>query len=294
MRCRPSIRPSSCHRLVTTPSLSRQDDLALREAASGRPRTHLIAHDLQLSESERALYEKLVTRYRAGEPLSYLLGFKEFYGRSFWVSPACLIPRPETEGLVDSALQWAAAQAHRFSAEAPLRLLDLGTGSGCLAISLALEFQAKEIPTLGYATDLSEKALRLARDNAAWLGACVKFYQGSWASALPESEQEQGFDLIVSNPPYVGDEDPEFLSGELDWEPSLALVGSHPSRDGMNDLRELARQAFALLKPGGLVAMEHGYRQQDQVTRRFAETGFSQITPMNDLAGRPRYVLGRL
>ncbi len=280
--------------MATSPSLSRQEDLALREAASGRPRTQLIANDLKLSEPERALYERLVRRRLAGEPLSYLLGHKEFYGRRFWVSPSCLIPRPETEGLVEAALNWATGQAHRFATEAPLRLLDLGTGSGCLAVTLSLELQARGIAVRSCATDLSEKTLQLARNNAAWLGAAVQLFHGSWTLALPDTERAGGFDLIVSNPPYVGIEDPEFLSGELSWEPAAALVGSRPSQDGMNDLRELSMQALACLAAGGLFAVEHGSRQQQQVVSCFQDAGFSHITPMNDLAGRPRYVLGRL
>ena len=280
--------------MATIPSLSRQEDLALREAVSGRPRTQLIANDLSLSEPERALHERLVRRRLAGEPLSYLLGYKEFYGRRFWVSPSCLIPRPETEGLVEAALDWATAQSHRFASGSPLRLLDLGTGSGCLAVTLTLELQARGIAVRTYATDLSESALRLARNNAAWLGAHVHLFQGSWTAALPDPERTGGFDLVVSNPPYVGIEDPEFLSGELGWEPAFALVGSRPSQDGMNDLRELGMQALACLAAGGLFAVEHGNRQQQWVVGCFQNAGFSHITPMNDLAGRPRYVLGRL
>jgi release factor glutamine methyltransferase len=280
--------------LATTPSLTCLDDLALREAASGRSRTQLIAHDLQLLEQEQALYERLLARYRAGEPLSYLFGHKEFFGRRFWVSPACLIPRPETEGLVEIGLEWVKAEGHRFSEALPLRLLDLGTGSGCLAITLSLELQALGIATVCYATDISEKALKLARNNAAWLGADVRFLQGSWLQALPDAEHQSGFDLIVSNPPYVGQDDPEFASGSLAWEPVSALLGLQPSKGGMNDLRQLVGQCLSCLKPGGLLAVEHGYRQQSDVINAFAEAGFLKITPSHDLAGRPRNVQGRL
>jgi release factor glutamine methyltransferase len=289
--------------LATSPNLSRSEDLALREAASGRSRTKLLANDLQLFPAEQALYDRLLIRRLRGEPFSYLLGFKEFYGRRFWVNSCCLIPRPETETLVDLGLRWALELNEPCSPSGcedgkeratPIRLLDLGTGSGCLAISLCLELQARGFETECFATDLSEDALRLARNNAAWLGADVQFLQGSWMNALPEVEKGKGFDLIVSNPPYVGSEDWEFASGSLSWEPKTALVGHAPSKDGMNDLREIAGQAIHELRPNGLLALEHGYRQQELVVDCFQQAGFSEITPMNDLASRPRYVLGRL
>jgi release factor glutamine methyltransferase len=289
--------------LATSPNLSRREDLALREAASGRTRTQLLANDLQLSPTEQALYERLLSRLARGEPLSYLLGFKEFYGRRFWVNSDCLIPRHETETLVDLGLQWA-LELKGFSdplgcedgkeGDAPIRLLDLGTGSGCLAISLGLELQARGFSTQCFGTDLSEGALRLARNNAAWLGADVQFSQGSWMNALSEVDKSEGFDLIVSNPPYVGSEDWEFASGSLSWEPRTALVGHEPSKDGMNDLREIAGQTIKRLRPNGLLAVEHGYRQQEFVVDCFQQAGFFRITPINDLAGHPRYVLGRL
>jgi release factor-specific protein-(glutamine-N5) methyltransferase len=223
---------------------------------------------------QAARYVELLDRRAAGEPVAYLLGEREFYGRRFGVSPAVLIPRPETELIVDLV------KARRPGA-APA-VLDLGTGSGALAVTLALEIPAARVT----AVDLSPAALAVARGNAAALGAQVSFVESDWFAAVGAAR----FDFIVSNPPYIVDDDPHLAEGDVRFEPRSALASG---RSGLDDLTRIAAAAPAFLAPGGWLLMEHGYDQAAAVRALLAAAGFVAVESARDLAGIERVTLGR-
>lgn len=212
-------------------------------------------------------FSMLVERRAAGEPVAYLLGVREFYGRDFTVTPDVLIPRPETELLVDIAKE-------KVSAGATAAILDLGTGSGCLAITLALELPGTKV----MAADLSNAALAVARANAARLGAEAAFILSDWFAALPA----QRFNLIVANPPYVAAGDPHLSVGDLRFEPIGALTDH---ADGLAAVRRIIADAPDWLAPGGWLFIEHGYDQAEAVRVLLAGAGFDGIEQHRDLAG---------
>jgi release factor glutamine methyltransferase len=221
-----------------------------------------------------AAYEALAARRRNGEPLAYLLGEKEFYGRRFAVTPDVLVPRPDTETLVEVALECLA----RLTAP---RVLELGTGSGCIAITLQLERPDAQL----VATDVSVAALELAHANACDLDSRVTFRPGDWYAAVDLSER---FDLIVSNPPYVAAADPHLDA--LTHEPALALTDGH---DGLQCLSTLIAGARAHLRAGAWLALEHGYDQSAAVGRLLRDAGFREVSVRRDAGGQPRVSLGR-
>ena len=190
-------------------------------------------------------YAELLERRADGEPVAYLLGQREFYGRTFRVTPAVLIPRPETELLVELVLRQAMGRA------AGLKILDLGTGSGALAVTLALELPANRVT----AVDRSAAALCVAEQNAQALGAPVRFLESDWFAALVG---ETDFDFIVSNPPYIADGDPHLARGDVRFEPRGALASG---TSGLDDLARIATAATGHLAPAGWLMMEHGYDQ---------------------------------
>ncbi len=241
----------------------------------GCERASLIAHAEETIDSpkERAARARFARR-RAGEPVSYITGRREFYGLALRVTRDVLIPRPETELLVELALQ-------RLPPDESGRVLELGTGSGAIAIALA-----SERPGLGIvATDVSEAALALARRNARDHGAEIDFVLGDWLDALRPGQ----FDLIVSNPPYVAAEDAHLERGDLRFEPRLALVGGE---DGLACIREIAMRAQNRLRPGGWLLMEHGYDQGDRCVELLGALGYAEVADFHDLAGWPRACAG--
>ena len=265
--------------LLAASGLPRLDARALAERASGRDRTWLIAHGDAPADADAArAFEALAARRRAGEPLAYLLGWREFLGRRFEVGPAVLVPRPDTEAVVEAALA-------RLPAVAP-RVLDLGTGSGVIAISIAL---ARPDATV-IATDLSAQALAVARANAERLGAAgrITLHQGDWWAAVPA--QAPPFDAIVSNPPYIAESDPHLLDPALRHEPAGALA-SGPA--GLQAIDTIAAGASSRLAHGGWLVIEHGHEQGAAVRSRLALAGFVEITTLPDLAGRDRIGVGR-
>jgi release factor glutamine methyltransferase len=270
--------------LIAASGLPRLDARALAEHASGRSRTWLIAHGDEPAPPEAArAFGALATRRAAGEPLAYLLGAREFRGRAFAVTPAVLVPRPETEGLVDAALaRLPAAGADAF---AP-RILDLGTGSGAIAVTLALERPDATV----VATDASPAALAVARANARALGAAdrVEFLAGDWWDALPHGTAR--FDVVVSNPPYVADDDPHLLDPALRHEPRSALA-SGPA--GLDAIDAIVAGAAAHLVPGGWLLLEHGRDQGEAVRARLAAAGFDAVGTLPDLQGLDRVSLAR-
>lgn len=209
----------------------------------------------------------LAGRRSAGEPIAYLLGVREFYGRDFIVTPDVLIPRPETELLVDVAKQ-------KVGVGGTASILDLGTGSGCIAVTLALECADAKVT----AVDASAAALAVARKNAQQLGTSVCFVESNWFAAL----SAQCFDLIVANPPYVAAGDPHLSQGDLRFEPQGALTDH---ADGLAALRHIIAQAPAWLSPQGWLFCEHGYDQGDAVRALLQAAGLTDIEQHRDLAG---------
>ena len=233
----------------------------------------------------QAMFDTLVARRTTHEPVAYLAGEKEFYGRTFRVTHNTLIPRPETEGLVEAALTWLFHRA-RHNREAA-RVVDIGTGTGCVAITLALEAAAPPGLVLT-ATDISIGALAIARDNAARLGAAVlDFRHGHlFAGSAPP------FDLVVSNPPYVPERDRDALQPDVGlFEPAGALFSGE---DGLDLIRELVPAARRVLAPGGALMMEIGAGQPDEVRALLESEGFSRVQQQRDLQWIPRVIIGHV
>jgi release factor glutamine methyltransferase len=236
------------------------------------PRERLIAHpELRVDGADAIAFERDVMRRIAGEPLAYLLGEKEFYGLTFAVTPDVLVPRPETELLVDLALE-------RIRPLDRPRILELGTGSGCIAVTLALEHPGAQV----MATDASPAALEVARQNAHRLGACIELRAGDWYEAVPGGSS---FDLIVSNPPYVAATDPHLAA--LRFEPAQALTDG---QDGLSCLRIIIDGALDRLAPGGWLLVEHGYDQAAAVRALFVGHGLAPES-CADAAGHLRVTL---
>src|SRR5260221_4222087 len=241
----------------------------------GCERVWLIAHAEEAIDSsrERAAHARFARR-RAGEPVSHITGWREFYGLALRVTADVLIPRPETEHLVELALE-------RLPPGAPGRVLELGTGCGAIAIALA-----SERPGLGVvATDVSETALALARRNARDCGAEIDFVLSDWFVALGP----QQFDLIVSNPPYVAAGDVHLERGDLRFEPRLALVGGEA---GLASIRQIAARAQNQLPPRGPLLLQHGYDQGDRCVQLLVALSYAEVADFNDLAGLPRACAG--
>lgn len=233
----------------------------------------IAAHpEREMASEQVAQFLSLVARRAAGEPVAYLLGNREFHGRDFMVTPAVLIPRPETELLVDVALG-------KVSRGDTPRILDLGAGSGCVAITLALELGCDVT-----AVDVSRDALAVARANAERLGARVTFVESDWFANVVGR-----FDLIVGNPPYVADGDPHLR--DLAFEPMPALASG---ADGLDAIRCIVADAPYHLNPGGWLFLEHGYDQADRVRALLGNAGFADIEQHRDLAGIVRVSGGRM
>ena len=252
--------------------LDRLDAQALMSHVLGRPRSWLIAHDAdELTADERQRYDALVLRRAAGEPFAYLVGEKEFWGLTLQVGPGVLVPRPDTETLVEWALECLQGRS------AP-RVVDLGTGSG--AIALALKSARPDAQVC--AVDLSPQALAVARGNAERLGLAVDFHLGHWWQAF-EERPEALFDLVVSNPPYIAEGDPHLPA--LRHEPTLALTSG---ADGLTAIRALVSGSGAHLAAGGWLLFEHGHDQAEAVRRLLGDAGFREAQTRRDLGGNER------
>ncbi|CAB3820086.1 peptide chain release factor N(5)-glutamine methyltransferase [Achromobacter denitrificans] len=272
------MTPPQLKTLLLDARLPRLEVRMLLEHVLGKPRAWLLAHDTDpLLPEVAAGYESLAQRRLSGEPMAYLLGHREFMGHRFRVTPDVLIPRPDTEVLVETALECLAGLA------APA-VLDLGTGSGAIAISIALARRDARV----MASDVSAAALAVAAANAWDLAASVRLVEGSWYEAVPAGE---GFDLIVSNPPYVASDDPHLDQGDVRFEPRGALTDG---AGGLEDLARIARGAGRHLKRGGALWMEHGWDQAEAVRDLLAQAGFDGVHSRRDLAGIERISGGRL
>ena len=243
-----------------------------------RDSAYLIAHrDDPLNDTEARAFEALVERRAAGEPVAYITGQREFYGRPFSVTPAVLIPRPETEVLVDSALE-------RIPGTGRIRVLDVGTGSGCVAIAIATERPQCRL----LAVDRSLEALAIARRNAVALRVGnVAFLKSDWFEALGTER----FDMIVSNPPYIALGDPHLTQGDLRFEPQEALCGG---ADGLDAVRTLVLGGIRHLTSAGWLVLEHGYDQGPAVRALFADNGYVDVVSATDISGIERVTAGRL
>lgn len=270
--------------LIRHSQLPRAEARRLLAYLTGQPLTWFMAHgDDPAAPNIAARFQALAERRRAGEPLAYLLGQQEFYGRPFAVSPAVLIPRADTETLVETALEQL-ARLRRQRCAVPLSLLELGTGSGIIAITLALEAPDTEV----HAVERSPEALAMAQQNAKALGADrIHWHAGSWWQALARPRR---FDLIVSNPPYIAAHDHHLQQGDLRFEPPQALVAGP---DGLDDLRIIIGGTPAHLTPNGWLLLEHGYDQGAPVQALLRDAGFADVFTRRDLAGQPRVSGGR-
>ena len=272
-----NVAPPTVRAALAQSGLVPVDAQVLLAHVLGVNRAWLIAHAADpLDGVGAAAFMALAQRRRDGEPVAYLTGAREFWGLALAVTPAVLIPRPETETLVEVALA-------RLPADRPIAVLDLGTGSGALALAIAHERPHARVT----ATDVSPDALAVAEGNAQRLGlANVAFLRSDWYAAVPAGP----FDAIVSNPPYVAAGDPHLVDGDLRFEPAGALS---PGGDGLGALRTIIGGARERLVPGGTLAVEHGHDQSQAVQALFAAAGFDGITVARDLAGIPRVVAGR-
>ena len=256
--------------------LPRLEARALMQAASRRGPEWLIAHGNEVANSACARAFEALCEWRVqGVPIAYLVGAREFYGRRFMVSPAVLIPRPETELLIDQARKLAPPNG---------RIIDLGTGSGCIAVTLAIERQDLQV----LATDLSAQALEIARQNAEALAQAalasgrLALLQSDWWQSVDPCDR---FDLIISNPPYIAWGDPHLDQGDLRFEPSAALTDRG---DGLIAIRTLMSAAAARLRAGGVLLVEHGFDQQTAVLALAQQAGFSKVLTHYDANHLPR------
>lgn len=234
----------------------------------------------ELNEHEQTEFNTLLEKRMHGEPVAYLVGHKEFWSLDFVVTPEVLIPRADTELLVEVALELLESKKN-------MRILDLGTGSGAIALSIASERPDATV----IATDVSSEALKLAKLNAKHNHiANVEFALGDWFEAIA-NDVNVAFDMIVSNPPYIANFDPHLSRGDLRFEPNKALVSGV---DGMDALNIIIATAGKYLVPEGILLVEHGYDQATMVATAFAAAGFRDIVCCKDLSGIPRVTYGIL
>ncbi|MDO8437531.1 MAG: peptide chain release factor N(5)-glutamine methyltransferase [Nitrosomonadaceae bacterium] len=261
----------------TRPDIAATDARMLLQSVLNVNHAHLIAHSSQeLAPKQAQQFYSLVVRRAAGEPVAYLVGEREFYSLNFKVTPAVLIPRPETELLVDLALE-------RISADRPCKVLDLGTGSGAVAITIAKHRPLASIT----AVDSSVDAIAVARVNTRYLDATnVRMVVGDWFTGIAGEE----FDLIVSNPPYVADGDPHLDQSDLRFEPRTALTAGS---DGLSCIRCIVTSAVVHLIAGGWLLLEHGYDQAEACRQLLSKAGFVDVLSCPDLAGVMRVSGGK-
>ncbi len=227
-----------------------------------------------LSRNQQFEFEDYLQRRLNGEPVSYITGIREFWGLLLKVSPDTLIPRPETELLVETAL-------NRLQSETA-KVLELGTGTGAISAALASERTDWQI----LATDVSDSALAIARENFKLLDLNIETTLSNWFDDIPNKK----FDLIISNPPYIEADNPHLKQGDLRFEPQTALASG---KDGLNAIRQITRQAPNRLSDEGWLMLEHGYNQGEAVRGLFKQAGFSNIETLNDLSGNDRITIAQ-
>lgn len=270
--------PQTLNQWLQNCPLPKTEARMLLQHAGGYTRAQLVTRGPEiLPDAVRAAADLLAQRRMRGEPAAYILGRREFYGRMFQVNPDVLIPRPETEHLVEAVL----ARLPRGG-----KMWDVGTGSGVIAVTVALESPGARVR----ASDISPPALQTAAANARALGAVIETACGSWFEVDRPSEKK-AYDIIVSNPPYIEAGDSHLQQGDLRFEPQAALTDFS---DGLSGIRTLARESGAYLKDGGWLLVEHGFDQGGAVRGLFEQNGFEAVETQQDLAGLDRLTLGRL
>ncbi len=263
--------------------VDRLDAHLLMAHVLGRSRAWLLAHGDDVLPGEQAdKFEEFAKRRAAGEPFAYLVGEREFHGLALRVDPSVLVPRPDTETLVDWALRLLEGA---FVDVAQPAVLDLGTGSGAIALALKSACARAGV----WAGERSEGALAVARDNALRLGLDVRFAQGDWWAALDGVRDVPLFDLVVSNPPYIAADDPHLAA--LTHEPLSALVADD---DGLADIVRIATQAPPRMRAGAWLLIEHGWQQGEAVRAILQRAGFKDVETALDIERRPRCTGGRL
>ncbi|MEN8107809.1 MAG: peptide chain release factor N(5)-glutamine methyltransferase [Pseudomonadota bacterium] len=273
-----SIRSLLTQAVASLPGDSaRLDAEVLLAACLDMPRSYLHAWpERTIDDATRQQYENWIQRRANGEPVAHLTGVREFWSLPLTVTPDTLIPRPETETLVELALA-------KLPDDRACRVADLGTGSGAIALAIASERPRCVI----IATDNSASALAVAQENAERLGIRnVHFVAGHWCEPLPDSL----FDFILGNPPYIAVGDPHLDTGDVRYEPPTALAAGS---DGLDALRTITSTARVHLRPGGWLVVEHGYDQGDYVARLFCASGYTEVSTHSDSAGLSRVTMGR-
>lgn len=242
-----------------------------------KPHSHLRAWpEKQLTRAEHSHFQRLFEQRKQGFPIAYIIGCREFWSRDFKVNPSVLIPRPDTELLVEISLRLMVNKTKP-------RLIELGTGAGIIAITLAAERPDLAI----IATDKSQEALELAQENAQFHNTnSIQFMRSNWFAEVAQST----FDLVVSNPPYIAPNDPHLLLGDLRFEPTTALVSA---KQGLQDIGIICQQARTYLRTGASLLIEHGFDQQTPVKSLFSAAGYTNINVFTDLAGHPRVTTGQ-
>lgn len=272
-----SVLKSATQKLISVSDTPNLDAEFLLTHVLHVSRTYLFTHTEQtLTVKQRQKFSALLTRRLRGEPIAYITGHQGFWALDLQVSKDTLIPRPETELLIELAL-------HQLPKNQAIKVADLGTGSGAIALALASERPSWEI----YATDNSAAALKIAQQNALNLGLKnLHFYQGNWCDALPASD----FTAIISNPPYLAENDPHLLQSGLPFEPQRALVAGEA---GLQAIREIIEQAQGYLLSGGWVMLEHGYMQVNAVTELFKKNAYTDPRSWQDLNRQWRASIAR-
>jgi release factor glutamine methyltransferase len=276
----PSIKTVIAH---TANTLSRHSDSPLLDAevllgfVLGKPRTYLRAWcDNTLTDQQLAAFAKLIEQRQQGIPIAYLTGTREFWSRDFMVTAEVLIPRPDTELLIELGL---ALIPHNQA----VKVIDLGTGSGIIAVTLAAERPKAQV----IAVDASLAALAVAQRNAEHHQLTnIEFYQSDWFASVPTSE----FDLVVSNPPYIDSDDEHLQQGDVRFEPKTALIAAN---HGLSDIQLIAANARNYLKPTGHLLIEHGYNQASQVQAIFNALAYDNVQSYKDLSGNNRVTYGQ-
>jgi release factor glutamine methyltransferase len=260
-------------------SIPRLEAEVLLSSLLDRPRTYLTAWpEMQLSQEQILSFQAMIERRTRGEPMAYITGSREFWSLNLEVTPDTLIPRPETETLVEKALEF-------IPPNQAMLIADLGTGSGAIAAAIASERPMCEI----VATDLSADTIQVAQRNFSRLELSnVKTSMGEWCDALPSAAK---FDLIISNPPYIADGDGHLAHNGLPWEPQKALRSGD---EGLDDITVIIKQAPKHLANNGRLLLEHGFDQGDQVRFLLKQAGFCAINTNQDLSGHDRVSVGQI
>lgn len=245
--------------------------------ALNKPRSYLRAWPDKLLQPEQlATFKTLLEQRQKGTPIAYITGNREFWSRNFQVSPDVLIPRPDTELLIELSLEL-------IPIDKPIKIIDLGTGSGIIAITLAAERPQAQIS----ATDFSSAALRVAQLNADKHHInTIQFYRSNWFADIPDTK----FNLVISNPPYISEDDNHLQQGDVRFEPQTALCAPE---QGLGDIKIIASTARHYLEPCGHLLIEHGYTQQEQVQTLFKDLHYDNVQTYTDLSGQPRVTYGQ-